>query len=214
MATNYRQRYSSASWAEELRTILIIGLGGIGNGLAQQLAAIGHKLVLQDHDIVSTENLFPQKFMISQLNTPKVLAAADLIEAYYGVKPFYTIETKFDEKSTAYPITMSCVDNMTARKLIFEAWKKLDNRELLLDGRMSGEAYSLYVVTKETEDEYAKTLYEDSDIADAPCTYKITAFVAANIQSEYTQALCNYLSDMPLEFKYEYVGQINLRQWT
>jgi len=189
-------------------------LGGIGNGLAQQLAAIGHKLVLQDHDIVSTENLFPQKFMISQLNTPKVLAAADLIEAYYGVKPFYTIETKFDEKSTAYPITMSCVDNMTARKLIFEAWKKLDNRELLLDGRMSGEAYSLYVVTKETEDEYAKTLYEDSDIADAPCTYKITAFVAANIQSEYTQALCNYLSDMPLEFKYEYVGQINLRQWT
>ena len=189
-------------------------MGGIGNGLAQQLAAIGHKLVLQDHDLVEDSNLFPAKFMISQLGKSKVEAVTELLYLHYGITPFYTIETKFDEKSTVYPITMSCVDNMTARKLIFEAWKRLENRELLLDGRLTGEAYQLYVVTKETEDEYAKTLYEDSDIADAPCTYKITAFVAANIQSEYTQALCNYLSDMPLEFKYEYVGQINLRQWT
>ncbi len=189
-------------------------MGGIGNGLAQQLAAIGHKLVLQDHDSVSLENVNPQRFMISQIGLNKCDAASDLMKLYYDTSPFYTIQTKFDEKSTAYPITMSCVDNMTTRKLIFEAWRKLDNRELLLDGRMSAESYQLYIVTKETEDEYAKTLYEDSDIADAPCTYKITAFVAANIQSEYTQALCNYLSDMPLEFKYEYVGQINLRQWT
>lgn len=192
-----------------------MGLGGIGNGLALQLAAIGHKLIIQDMDTIEDVNLAPQGFMLSQLGKTKVEGVTELMELYYGETPYLTITDKFTANSKiVYPITMSCLDNMKTRKDVFEKWIQLENRELLLDGRMSGESFDLYVVTKETEEKYRETLCDDGAIVDAPCTYKITKFMAAIIQGLYTQTLCNYLSDLPLDFKFHYVGQLNTTEWT
>ena len=38
--------------------------------------------------------------------------------------------------------------------------------------------------------------------------------MASIIQGFYTQTLCNYLSDLPLDFKFHYVGQLNTTEWT
>lgn len=192
-----------------------MGLGGIGNGLTLQLAAIGHKLIIQDVDTIEDVNLAPQGFMLSQLGKTKVEGVSELMKLYYDEAPYLAITDRFTSDSKiVYPITMSCVDNMKTRKDVFEKWVQLEDRELLLDGRMSTESFDLYVVTKDTEDKYRDTLYDDGAILDAPCTYKITKFMASIIQGFYTQTLCNYLSDLPLDFKFHYVGQLNTTEWT
>ncbi len=190
-----------------------MGLGGIGNGVTQQLASIGHQLILQDFDIVSFENVYPQQFKPSQIGMSKLDAVKQLLKENLEYIPFMSISDRFTANSEAYPFTFSCVDNMLTRKHIFEAWLKLPNRELLLDTRMSAESFDVFACTKETESEYAETLYSDNQVIDAPCTYKITRFVAAIAQGIMVQNLCNYLSNLPIIFKFEYRGQINQGQW-
>lgn len=190
-----------------------MGLGGIGNGVSQQLAAIGHQLILQDFDNVEDHNCYPQQFKPSQIGMSKLDAAKQLLKENLDYIPYMSISDRFTQTSEAYPITFSCVDNMLTRKHIFESWLKLSNRELLLDCRMSAESFDVFAVTKDTETEYAKTLFSDNEVIDAPCTYKITRFVAAIAQGIMVQNLCNYLSNLPLSFKFEYRGQINIVLW-
>jgi adenylyltransferase/sulfurtransferase len=66
-------------------TCAIIGLGGLGGGLALQLARFGvHRLVLVDRDIVREENLGHQQLFTAdhaRLGLPKIQAAAEILSA-------------------------------------------------------------------------------------------------------------------------------------
>ena len=86
-------------------------------------------------------------------------------------------------------------DNMKARKLAFKNWKKLDNREIFIDGRLRAAFYEVFVVTKGREDEYEATLFDDSEVQLAPCTYKQTAYFAMLIGARITHLLVNYLTN-------------------
>jgi molybdopterin/thiamine biosynthesis adenylyltransferase len=209
----FNTRYQDALWANQIQQILVVGLGGIGNGVTQQIASIGHQMTLQDFDEVSIENVYPQQFKPSQIGMSKLDAVKQLLLENLDYIPFRSISDRFTTNSEALPYTFSCVDNMLTRKHIFEAWLKLDNRELLLDCRMSAESFDIFACTKDTESAYVETLYLDNEVTDAPCTYKITRFVANIAQGIMVQNLCNYLSNLPLSFKFEYRGQINTAQW-
>lgn len=210
---NIRDRYKGSLWADKRKYIHILGLGGIGNMLAVQLAAIGHKLILQDMDMVSTVNIGTQGFKLNQIGKSKVEATTELIKDFFGEPVYLTEERRFSAGDYTYPIVMVCVDSMNTRKDIFDAWIKQPDRELLLEARMSAESFDLYVVTKETEERYKEYLYDESEVMEAPCTYKATRFLASILQGFYVQVLCNYLSEFPLGFKLSYNGPINDIQW-
>ena len=77
---------------------VIIGLGGLGGGLALQLARFGvRRLTLIDRDTVGPENLGHQALFTAQhaqLGLPKVQAAAELLAA---VNPQLELDLQFSE---------------------------------------------------------------------------------------------------------------------
>jgi hypothetical protein len=64
---------------------------------------------------------------------------------------------------------------------------------------MRATLYEIYVVQRGMEDRYEKTLFDDSEVDDGPCTFKQTAFMASIVGGRITHILSNYLTNKYLK---------------
>lgn len=192
--SQYEGRFKDAPWynqsAEE--KVLIIGAGGIGGNTCYCLAKSTQvQIFIQDFDKVEAINVGCQFFTTDQINKFKVAAIADTM--YNHNKSINTIVNKFDSIVTS--ITICAVDNMATRKLAFEKWKQLSSAELFVDGRLRANLYEVYAVTKGQEEEYEKTLFNDDEVDEGPCTFKQTTYFGMLIGARITQIVINYLTN-------------------
>lgn len=194
----YNERFKDAPWVKEsMKDIVMIGgVGGIGSNALYYLAkSTPCKFAIYDDDIVDEFNVGTQFFMPNSIGSNKVGALQSIMKSF-GIEDnrVYPINSKI--RSEALPISIGAFDNMDARKQLFNNWKNLPNKELLIDGRLSATIYQVYVVTPgEREEWYEKTLFDDKDVADAPCTFKQTTHFAGLIGARITHVLTNYLSN-------------------
>ena len=190
---NYNSRFKDAPWYEKSQEekILLVGTGGIGsNALYCLTKTIPAQYFILDEDIVEEYNVGTQFFRPNQVGKYKVEACKDNCE-YPGSKPIITMKKQYSDEYL--PITITALDNMKTRKEVFENWKKNPDRELYLDGRLRASLYEVYVVIPGREEEYEKTLFEDSEVDEGPCTFKQTAYFAMLIGARITHVLVNYL---------------------
>ena len=188
-------RSKDAPWYEKSKeeTISMIGLGGIGsNTLYYMSKTIPCKYILFDDDVVEEYNIGTQFFTKEQIGDFKVSAVADLCKKA-SLANFMVFNIKHTTEYT--PIMITGLDNMAARKNAFEVWKSKEDRELFIDGRLRANLYEVYVVTKGREEAYAKTLFDDSEVDDGPCTFKQTAYFAGLIAGRISHVVVNYLSN-------------------
>ena len=192
---NYNSRFKDAPWYNECtkESILFIGQGGIGGNAMYCLAkTIPTTYYILDNDIVEEFNIGCQYFNKSQVGKKKVLAIKETLEACSTAK-IRTLDKRYENEYT--PIMISGLDNMTTRKQVYEEWKKHENREIYIEGRLRASLYEIYVVTKGREEEYEKTLFDDSEVDDGPCTFKQTAYFGMLIGARITHILVNYLTN-------------------
>lgn len=159
----------------------IIGVGAIGYQIARSLATMGvPKIHLADFDKVEEANLGTQGWSHADLKKYKVAAAKDALEQINPEIEVTTQSRKWerDDAPASYKdIVFLCVDTMAARKEISQS---LPNP--MIDSRMSAlTIQTLYLdpMSIESCEEYEKTLFEDSDAFQAPCTSRSTYFTAA-----------------------------------
>jgi hypothetical protein len=184
-------------------TIFIGGAGGIGSWTALFLSRAGFYTYVQDFDRIETHNLGGQCFRTQDIGIFKVNALQDLIYDFTGSQ-MCSVSTETVEKDTpGYPFMVSAFDNMEARKMFFEAWKKslindgLEYKDaLFIDGRLSMEGYEIYCVTPDKIKEYEETLFLDEEVEDLPCTMKQTTHVAAMIGSQITALFTNHVTNI------------------
>ena len=192
---NYNDRFKDAPWYanSENEKILVVGAGGIGSNAMHCLSkTIPANYVIVDDDIVESYNIGTQFFQTSHIGINKVVAVANNALTFGSSAKVQPVTYKYDE-SMYRPIVITGLDNMATRKQVYEAWKQHEDRELLIDGRLLANMYIIYTVQKGQEEEYEKTLLSDSEIDDAPCTFKQTAYMAMMIGARITQILVNYL---------------------
>ncbi len=203
-------RFKDADWMTRTRDILQVGLGGIGRGTAAELFNVGHYLVIYEDDVVEQHNCIPQGFFLRHVGLSKFNAWADQMSLKYGydLVPVEWYNQKYDESGLVYPIMIAAVDNMTTRRVMFENWKKQENRELFIDGRMLAEYFEVFAVTPKNQDEYEAYLFADEDVMPMPCTYQQTAFVANIIHGTICQVVCNYVTGKMVPFKTVYNGHM------
>ncbi len=84
---------------------------------------------------------------------------------------------------------------MEARKTMFNKWREDEDRELFVDGRNLAEVGNVFIVRKGQEEEYEKYLFDDSEIEDAPCSFKATSHCSALIASLMVSGMNNYISN-------------------
>lgn len=199
--SEYTGRFSSTDWFGELRTITIGGAGTIGTWLSVLLARTGgHTLHIFDDDVIETHNMAGQLFRKSDIGKKKVDALKDLIFDLtdHDDETIFACDTRIDDTTDVTPVCMSCFDSMKARRDLFTAWCKLEDREIFIDGRMSVENYEIYTVKKGDEESYLETLFEDDTIPPQICSLKSTSHVGALIGGKMTAILLNHLANIKI----------------
>lgn len=192
---NYNSRFKDAPWYTEStkENIMMVGCGGIGgNSLYCLSKSIPAKYYLIDGDTVVEHNVGTQFFNNTQIGLPKIEALVNTLKTQ-SLASFYQFNHMYSGEYL--PITITALDNMKARKEVYNTWKSKENRELLIDGRLRANLYEIYVVTPGKEDEYEKTLFDDSEVDEGPCTFKQTAHFGMLIGARITQILVNYLTN-------------------
>lgn len=202
-------------------TINIGGAGGIGSWTALFLSRAGFYTYVQDFDKIETHNIGGQFFRANDIGYFKVDVLQDLIRDFTGSQTCSVSTETVGEYTPGYLFMISAFDNMKARKMFFEAWKKSlinngfeykdwfeykdgfkfkDGFEfkdaLFIDGRLSMEGYEIYCVTPDKIKEYEETLFLDEEVEDLPCTMKQTTHVAAMVGSQITALFTNHVTNI------------------
>ncbi len=197
-------RFKTAPWYKSdylERPITVGGAGGIGSWLCFYLARIGLTPTVWDFDIIEEHNLGGQLYSSAHIGVPKVVGLNLILEQLCGEDSIDYCAERLDETSHTWPICLSAFDNMSARKVMFTRWVDLhgkDNDAIFIDGRMLAEGGQVFVVHGNNEfqiSEYKKTLFEDSEVADQPCTMKATSHCGSFVAILITSLLTNWATN-------------------
>lgn len=214
-------RFKDLIWAKhEGLDCLLGGAGGIGSWLAFLLSRATFNVVIYDFDTVDYLNLGGQLFSDKHLNMSKADAVKQIVADFSG-KNITVFNQRYTEDSIYNNFMFSCFDNMEARKIMFNNWKKavedwkedtkvaesvaksedieevtLPFTPLFIDGRLGAEHLEIFCVTPDKIEEYEKNLFDDSEIPDEPCTMKQTSHSAAMIASLMVGFFTNHISNL------------------
>lgn len=219
MANVRTTRFSGADWADQLHPIILVGVGGIGSWLALNLARIGHELYLIDPDTVDETNVTGgQMYQQTQVGTTKVAAVHQLCRAFGAVTQITALPQLYTADLGATDIMITGLDNMKARKEVYEAWKAhvcgketMEERAkcFFMDGRLTLEMYEVLTLQGHKADQLERYerdfLFDDAETVELDCTTKQSTFGAMGIACRMTATLCNWLTNQKLDMEFREV---------
>lgn len=203
-------RFSGASWFDEIQKsrVIIAGIGGIGSNVAFQLARMAPaNITLYDEDIVERVNMAGQLYSTNDIGQRKVDAIASMISAYTLAKQVNAVPSKFTDNTEAGAIMICGFDNMTARKIFYNSWKRHiqtltpDSRAkcLFLDGRLSIDTLQIFCIQgddKASMDRYeTEFLFSDFQAEHTVCSMKQTTYLACMIGSLMVNLFTNFIAN-------------------
>lgn len=220
-------RFKDAIWFnQEIPEVVFVGgAGGIGSWLTFLLSRAGMKAVLFDFDKIEEHNIGGQLFKENHIGMYKVTAVSNIVSEFCG-STISTFAAKVDENTTSHYFMFSAFDNMQARKDLFTVWKKSHEicpvTPIFIDGRLLAEQLQIFCVTPENMEEYEKEhLFDDSEVEDAPCTFRQTSHSAAMIASLMVAFFTNHITNIyerevirNVPFYYEYFIPLNITETT
>ena len=220
-------RFSGASWYDSIhqKNVTIVGVGGIGSWTALLMSRLNvASITLYDGDVVESGNMSGQFFSDSSIDTFKVDAVFYGIRNYSRYLSVTGVNSNFDSNTPGTPIMISCLDSMSARRTVFEAWKRCvsvsEHKDecLFIDGRLSAEVMQVFAVQGDDTyniQRYENTLFRDSEADSEVCSYKQTSFMANMIASVITNVFVNFVASKldggairSIPFKTEYLGDV------
>lgn len=195
-------RFSGADWADKRHSIFIGGAGSIGSWTALLLAKTGdHTIEIWDDDSIEEVNLAGQFYPIEDIGKKKVVSLHNSIYNFSGRGLSIMNSRIVDEAAYGrFDVFISAFDNMAARKLFFQKFKNTQQatrsrNSIFIDGRLNAEQFQVFFVTPDKYDLYEAHLFDDSDVADLPCSYKYTTHTACMIASVITNGFTNWVSN-------------------
>lgn len=194
-------RFKDAPWfnkSGEDINVLIGGAGGTGSWSALFLTRAGFIPFVYDFDTYDQMNQGGQLCKVSDIGKSKVVALKETIKLFCG-EEIIDMNEKYIENSPTHNYIFSCFDNMAARRLIYNKWKdvfKGDPKAILIDARLLMEQLQIYCVTGDRAEEYERTLFMDSEVAEEPCSLKQTSHTAAMIASHMVGFFTNHITNV------------------
>jgi sulfur carrier protein ThiS adenylyltransferase len=204
MSNRYlRQKEIIPYEALEKVTATVVGVGAIGRQVALQLAAIGvPEIHLIDFDSVEEVNLAAQGFLEEDLGKDKVIAVAEQCGRINSLIRIHGHACRFrrDFFEEVGGAVFCCVDDMSARRLIWETVSKLPQFQFFADGRMSAETLRVLCATDlEAKEYYPTTLFSQEEAFVGSCTAKSTIFCANIAAGMMVEQFSKVLRRIPIE---------------
>lgn len=200
------KRYKSAIWADTSLDITIIGLGGVGKGVAINLALNGHKLSLFDGDIVEEHNCIPQGYYPTQISMPKVKAIEQELSFYKEITNTidYNYQYWYYNNSLTDNVIV-CPDRMDVRVEAFDEWLNSyaihKENSFFIDIRMLAEYLEIYFLSSknglvENINEYRDKALSDTENQPVNCTFTQTRYVANICHGKVVELINKYIVNL------------------
>lgn len=171
----------------------VIGAGALGSFITLVLAKMGAEdITVFDDDKVENHNLPMQFYRQGDIGKYKVEALKEIINDFDGVN--INIETKKFDGSSDTPVVISAVDSIEARRDIYS--KLGPSNTLYIDTRAAGNIATIFTLPWDAFDlkeDYERNL-EDDDVYEAPCTERMTTYIAPAVASHVAYTAAAYCS--------------------
>lgn len=192
-------RFKDATWFQQQgENILVGGAGGISSWLVLLLTRAGFSPIVYDHDVYEQINMAGQFMKGSDVGKSKVQALKENINLFCD--EVISVEAKkIDLTSPTHHYVICGFDNMRARSDMFHSWKKQygnDPNAIFIDGRLTAEQLQIYCIrgsSLDMERYETNALFDDSEVAEAPCTFKQTSHAAAMIAAHMVGFFTNHV---------------------
>jgi hypothetical protein len=213
--TSFDKRYKSAIWADYKLPITIVGLGGVGKGVAVNLALNGHDLEVYDGDTVEMHNCIPQGYYPTQIGMKKTAALQQELD-FYPNEVYYN--GFYWDRGYLRDNIIACPDKMDVRVKMFDLWydKYHNNNNFFIDIRMLAEYFEIYFIPSdkrfELQKEYRARGLSDEEPAPVNCTFTQTRYVANMCHGKVVELINKHIVnvktniqvyDIPLYTRYD-----------
>ena len=180
-------------------TITVIGVGAVGRQVALQLASLGAcNMQLIDFDLVEPTNVTTQGYRHDDIGKPKASATKDEIRRVDPTIAVDAVLDRFRSRHLLGSIVFCCVDKISARAAI---WRVVHNRcGFWSDARMLGEVIRVLTTNHPPSDQnYARTLFAQTEAQTGSCTSKSTLYAASIAASLMIHQLTRSLRGLPVD---------------
>lgn len=201
-----QSRFAGLDWAEPIKrtAATLVGAGGIGSYTAFGLCRAGiGSLTIWDGDTIDSSNLSGQLYREIDIGRYKVNAIKDIISLFVPNALIIPNLRFFEENDPLQDITITGLDSMKARRLVFEEWYKLKSKSnnksrcLFIDARMSVEHIQIFCFRLSSHNRlnnYMKEcLFSDDEFQSPACSLKATSHIGMGIGYLITSIVTNHI---------------------
>lgn len=197
-------RFSGCPWYDS-KDISVIGLGGVGRGVAETLFLQGHSVTVWDHDTVEAHNMV-QGYQQKYVSWKKVDAFKYQMTEYVGDISKLTVYGQKWEYHNLKPIVVACPDNWKTRNDLYEKWRGEDG-ELFISAGMLADMYHIQVFQKDDGREWV--VREDGEET-IPCTQRQSLYMAKLIHGRIASIVNKFIINPELiDHEYHYNGLLD-----
>lgn len=206
LETDTTSRFRGAMWFSEVSKskVSIIGQGGIGSWTSLIVSRLGIQyLSTFDGDTVEAVNMAGQLFGRNHIGNKKATAVYHTVYDLCGYFGYNATSRNFVSTDFLESITIGALDNMGARKEVFNSWYrryKGVSAALLIDGRLSADEFQIFVMSGTDEariKEYkSKWLFDDAEGEHTLCSFKQTTYMASMIASYIANVIVNHCTNL------------------
>ena len=180
--------------------VTLIGAGSIGSTTAVWLGKMGIRhLTVFDDDLVEAHDWSNQIYREADIGRPKCEALWDVMESLCSYTPRIVLHPYVDEPLTE--VVISGVDSMASRKAIWKSVRSKPEVQLYLEARMGLETLVVHAVHPQVREErqvYFKTLCDDADAIQEPCTARTICYTPLMASSILCALVKRYVNAEPV----------------
>lgn len=183
---------------DRAKRVTVLGAGSVGSCLIFMLTKMGVKdVTVYDGDSIESHNTPMSMYDSDTVAEYKVHVLNDMVLLGGGVE-LTTHARMYEGEELKNCSVVSCVDTMSARKLIWSKVKKNPSIDLFIDTRTAGayvEVLSIDPNNRQDIERYEALLYEDKDAVRQMCgthgiifaSMRAAGIAAANIARYWTE---------------------------